>query len=135
MRKRMPTVRTAHDEVLSGSGGPQGLLCSTALASAPCSASPRVTLSSPSRQLMRPVISVYLRDLLINAWARDGESRSALFTTSVNPGDEHQLIVGGTVMRVCEGRLVGNEPLTDLDLLVIKASMVGSVCFIGVNHI
>ncbi|KAJ1261092.1 hypothetical protein BS78_09G001600 [Paspalum vaginatum] len=52
-------------------------------------------------QLMRPVVSVYLKDLLIiTAMAGDGESRSTVFTPRVYNGDEDQLTVSGTVMRV-----------------------------------
>ncbi|WVZ95714.1 hypothetical protein U9M48_041444 [Paspalum notatum var. saurae] len=44
-------------------------------------------------QLMRPVVSVYLKDMLIidAQQAGDGESRSILFTPRANRGDEDQL--------------------------------------------
>ncbi|WVZ95708.1 hypothetical protein U9M48_041439 [Paspalum notatum var. saurae] len=53
-------------------------------------------------QLMRPVVSVYLKDMLVidAQQAGDGESRSILFTPRANRGDEDQLALGGTVMRV-----------------------------------
>ncbi|WVZ95755.1 hypothetical protein U9M48_041479 [Paspalum notatum var. saurae] len=56
-------------------------------------------------QLMRPVVCVYLEDRLIievqqQAGAEDGESRNILFTPKASRGDEDQLTVGATVMRV-----------------------------------
>jgi len=53
-------------------------------------------------QLMRPVVSVYLKDMLIIDAQQpgDGESRCILFTPRANRGDEDQLTIGGAVLRV-----------------------------------
>jgi len=53
-------------------------------------------------QLMRPVVSVYLKDMLIIDAQQpgDGESRCILFTPRANRGDEDQLTISGAVLRV-----------------------------------